>query len=469
MLDERGMKFMEKEYYLVSYYRDLLIRAVPVTSSSVSHCILKGWLHGLGNHLGMDAMRVYLNDDRSNNVLIHHIYGDRELWRDVDITKFRRERTKYRKLFFVKIRHIRENGQFAILGYLSFHTEQYVTEELLASLDVLCILYGNYITKRLITGHSAKMNSLLPKAYAIAASEGLPGTKILKLLECLHNIAGFNYGVFCTVHDKTLIPEYIATNKGCCVLRRHAPWFVLESFIENLKGTSGEHWYRLSELHQKIINFILLKDNRSPEEFSVQVHPIIVDRELVGLWMFVFSEGNLFDDFSATGVLDGTFALLRDSYRFLFQRRFKAMIVNPIFQNRDTRVNPDTVFVIMPFTQEWSKDVWEQVIKPSVQEIGMTPVRADDLYGQNIMEDVWQSILKSAIIICDTTGRNPNVFYELGIAHTLGKKVLLLTQSIDDIPFDLQAYRHIEYKVTISGGNELKETIKRYIKETLQS
>ena len=145
------------------------------------------------------------------------------------------------------------------------------------------------------------------------------------------------------------------------------------------------------------------------------------------------------------------------------------MIVNPIFQNRDTRVNPDTVFVIMPFTQEWSKDVWEQVIKPSVQEIGMTPVRADDLYGQNIMEDVWQSILKSAIIICDTTGRNPNVFYELGIAHTLGKKVLLLTQSIDDIPFDLQAYRHIEYKVTISGGNELKETIKRYIKETLQS
>lgn len=172
-------------------------------------------------------------------------------------------------------------------------------------------------------------------------------------------------------------------------------------------------------------------------------------------------------DSSVSSVLEGTMPLLKDSYRFLFQRRFNSMIVNPIFQNRDTRVKNDSVFVIMPFTQDWSNDIWEQVLKPAVQEIDMTPVRADDLYGQNIMEDVWQSILKAAIIICDTTGRNPNVFYELGIAHTLGKKVLLLTQNIDDIPFDLQAYRHIEYAVTISGGNQLKETIKKHIKETL--
>ena len=47
------MTFMEKDYYLVSYSRDLLIRAVPVPSSSVIHCILKGWLHGLGNHLNV--------------------------------------------------------------------------------------------------------------------------------------------------------------------------------------------------------------------------------------------------------------------------------------------------------------------------------------------------------------------------------------------------------------------------------
>jgi hypothetical protein len=41
------------------------------------------------------------------------------------------------------------------------------------------------------------------------------------------------------------------------------------------------------------------------------------------------------------------------------------------------------------------------------------------------MWDVWNSIYSSSIIIADCTGRNPNVFYELGIAHTLGKPVIL--------------------------------------------
>lgn len=458
---------MENEINWISYYRELLIKAVPENSSSISQCVLKGWLHGLGNHLGIDSMRIFLYDDRSNKVLIHQVYGERELWRDVDITKFRREKTKYKNLFFVKIRHIRENGQFLVLGYLAFHTERFVTDELLSSLDVLCMLYGNYILKRLIVGQSTKINRILPKVYAIAASDELPGTKVLNLLSSLHELAGFNYGLFCTVYNNTINAEYLATNKGSMFLRKHIPWVVSHSFIEEVEENPRDFWYKLSDIPQKITNFILYKDKRSPESFSLQFYPVHVDGELIGLWMFAFSENNPFIDFGQNNVLEGTLPLLKDSYRFLFQRRYNSMIVNPIFQNRDTRINNDAVFVIMPFTQEWSNDVWEQVLKPAVQEIGMTPIRADDLYGQNIMEDVWQSILKAAIIICDTTGRNPNVFYELGIAHTLGKKVLLLTQSIDDIPFDLQAYRHIEYSVSISGGNQLKETVKRHIKESL--
>ena len=119
----------------------------------------------------------------------------------------------------------------------------------------------------------------------------------------------------------------------------------------------------------------------------------------------------------------------------------------------------------MPFTEQWSDDVWSQVISVAVNDLGMNPVRADNLYGQNIMEDVWTSILQSSIIICDTTNRNPNVFYELGIAHTLGKDIILLTQNIEDIPFDLQAYRHIVYKTTMTGGNKLRQDIKNFINE----
>ena len=460
---------MDKDIDLVPYYRDLLVRAVPDATFAMSKCMLRGWLLRLGRFLEMDSMRLYLYDDRSNNTIIRQICGDKELWRDVDISMLRKENAKYKKLFFVKIRHIRENGQFLVLGYLSFHTERYVTKELMASLDVLCMLYGNYIVKRLVTSQKTRLNQILSKVYHIAASENLPGTKIKKILECFYSLTGFNYGLFCTVHKNTIVAEYLVTNKGCVVLRAHKPWNVDDVFIERLMDKNTSHSYRLSEMPRVIKSFILYKDGRRPEDFTIDSFPIKLDNELVGLWMIVNSENNPYAGFDLNGVLEGAQVLLNNSYRFLFQRRFNAMIVNPIFQNRDTHVDNNSVFVIMPFTEDWSDDIWGQVIKPAVQDTGMIPVRADDLYGQNIMEDVWQGILKAAVIICDTTGRNPNVFYELGIAHTLGKKVILLTQKIDDIPFDLQAYRHIEYVNSLSGGSQLKDTLKKYIKETLAS
>lgn len=56
------------------------------------------------------------------------------------------------------------------------------------------------------------------------------------------------------------------------------------------------------------------------------------------------------------------------------------------------------------------------------------------------------------MVVCDCTGRNPNVFYEVGIAHTLGREVILITQSHDDIPFDL---RHLRYIAYLNNGEGL--------------
>jgi hypothetical protein len=61
------------------------------------------------------------------------------------------------------------------------------------------------------------------------------------------------------------------------------------------------------------------------------------------------------------------------------------------------------------------------------------------------LEQVYNQITKADLIVSDMTGRNPNVFYETGYAHALGKKVVLLTQQSEDIPFDLQHYPHIIY------------------------
>tara|TARA_R110002124_G_scaffold47149_1_gene140661 strand:- start:11388 stop:11741 length:354 start_codon:yes stop_codon:yes gene_type:complete len=98
-------------------------------------------------------------------------------------------------------------------------------------------------------------------------------------------------------------------------------------------------------------------------------------------------------------------------------------------------------------------------IKPTVEKIdNIKCFRADNIYDNKpIIEDIWKSINEASIIIAELTGRNPNVFYETEIAHTVGKEVILITQNIDDVPFDLRHLRCIVYEYT-PRGIELLET-----------
>ena len=154
--------------------------------------------------------------------------------------------------------------------------------------------------------------------------------------------------------------------------------------------------------------------------------------------------------------------------KFLYQRRFRKLIIEPIFSGRDSRVKSDQIFMIMPFTEQWSNRIWSKLLLPQFKDLGLEAIRADDLYGRDIMEDIWQGILKSRIVVADITGRNPNVFYELGIAHTLGKQVILLTQNADDIPFDLNRYRHIIYEDNLDGYENLKSQLAATIRDILK-
>lgn len=123
-------------------------------------------------------------------------------------------------------------------------------------------------------------------------------------------------------------------------------------------------------------------------------------------------------------------------------------VLHSIFQNNDYPLIPNQTFVISPFTDDIS-NFYRQVLKPAVESIsGMICLRADDIYTANVvMEDVWKLICESPIIIADLTGRNANVFYEIGLAHAIGKKVIIMSQNIDDIPFDLRALRCIKYSL----------------------
>lgn len=125
-------------------------------------------------------------------------------------------------------------------------------------------------------------------------------------------------------------------------------------------------------------------------------------------------------------------------------------------------------FVIMPFDAELN-EVYSAFIVPTLEEVGYSVLRADDLYGQrNILRDIVESISNSELIVADLTGLNPNVFYELGVAHALQRPVILMTQNIDELPFDLQSYRVVIYETHFARIERAREALKQTALGALQ-
>jgi hypothetical protein len=88
--------------------------------------------------------------------------------------------------------------------------------------------------------------------------------------------------------------------------------------------------------------------------------------------------------------------------------------------------------------------------------------RADDVWEETVLvQDIFELIFRSRVVISDFTGKNPNVMYETGIAHTLGKTVIPIAQSVDDVPFDLRHHRCLIYRPDRTGLAELTESLKR--------
>lgn len=120
-------------------------------------------------------------------------------------------------------------------------------------------------------------------------------------------------------------------------------------------------------------------------------------------------------------------------------------------------------FVIMPFKDKYN-GIWENVIKPTVENYGDTCKRADDIFAPgSIINDIIDHIHISDYIIADLTEKNPNVYYELGFTQALNKQVILITQDIDSLPFDVKHQRVIIYSDTVAGAFTLQNDIKKYL------
>lgn len=144
-----------------------------------------------------------------------------------------------------------------------------------------------------------------------------------------------------------------------------------------------------------------------------------------------------------------------DLYRFLLRSVRPRRQRPTVFQiSEHENIEPTLASVMMPFDAGFN-DVYA-AIQLAAANAGLRCRRADDIWeNPAIIQDVVALIDRSRVVVCDCTGRNPNVFYEAGIAHTLGREVILITQNDHDIPFDLRHLRYVRYHNNGEGRADL--------------
>ncbi len=150
--------------------------------------------------------------------------------------------------------------------------------------------------------------------------------------------------------------------------------------------------------------------------------------------------------------------------------------------DEETSGNPKslikTCFVIMPIadmddyeTGHFSR-VYEHLIKPACLSAGFEPSRADFVAASNyIIIDILKKILDSDIVICDLSGRNPNVLYELGVRQAFNLPTVLIKDKKTPKIFDIQGLRYTEYNhvLRIDDVEKERDRIKQSISETSEN
>jgi hypothetical protein len=117
------------------------------------------------------------------------------------------------------------------------------------------------------------------------------------------------------------------------------------------------------------------------------------------------------------------------------------------------RVDHPSVFVIMPFSEVWSDKVWNELIKPAIEQAGLACVRGDiPVRVADLTNTVWAAIVGAGLILADLSSLNANVFYELGLAHALGKDTFILKQSGVTLPADFSGAHFYEYDRSQPGS-----------------
>ncbi|MEI6261326.1 MAG: hypothetical protein WCR46_15665 [Deltaproteobacteria bacterium] len=120
----------------------------------------------------------------------------------------------------------------------------------------------------------------------------------------------------------------------------------------------------------------------------------------------------------------------------------------------NTSIESDLVAVMMPFNPAFNSV--HDGIRRACSAAGYRCLRVDDIWEEStVIQDIFNLIFRAYVVVVDFTGKNPNVMYETGIAHTLGKHVVPISQSLDDVPFDMAHHRILKYLPNGEGINAM--------------
>lgn len=159
--------------------------------------------------------------------------------------------------------------------------------------------------------------------------------------------------------------------------------------------------------------------------------------------------------FQLSGKQVGLFCQSKRNIRF---RHFQVESAKPL------------AFVVMQFDPPEYEELFNEVIVPVCDNMGLEAFRASQTYYPGlVIADIQRQIRESRVVIAEITPVNPNVYYEVGYADAIGKPVILIADGakLDQLPFDVRAFRTLFYENTIGGKKKVEKTLTEFLRNIM--
>jgi guanylate kinase len=198
-----------------------------------------------------------------------------------------------------------------------------------------------------------------------------------------------------------------------------------------------------------------LEKGFSEQETKAMISEIFVEKRMVDNFVDIAAVNGRLRNREDIHVLPN----LRDNLGAAVSKFVDIWKSTSLIRNQPQTAETSGCFVLMPFREEMNP-IYDDHIASVCSELSLKSLRADKIFSTNpIIDDIKESVSNAQVIIADLTENNPNVFYEVGICHAIGKNVILITQN-HDIPFDVRHLRCLIYKYTPRGMKEFEDKLR---------